>query len=50
MARSEMVPVGEVGNISSLVDILWYNIGKFPLSYLGRPSKPCWCGISSLKK
>uniref|UniRef100_A0A2N9GQ47 Reverse transcriptase domain-containing protein n=1 Tax=Fagus sylvatica TaxID=28930 RepID=A0A2N9GQ47_FAGSY len=37
MAKSEMVPVGEVQNISVLADSLCCNIGDLPLSYLGMP-------------
>uniref|UniRef100_A0A2N9GR69 Reverse transcriptase zinc-binding domain-containing protein n=1 Tax=Fagus sylvatica TaxID=28930 RepID=A0A2N9GR69_FAGSY len=34
MAKSEMVPVGEVQNISDLAESLCYHIGVLPLSYL----------------
>ena len=37
MAKSEMVPVGEVQNISELADSLCCHIGGLPLSYLGMP-------------
>jgi hypothetical protein len=37
MAKSEMVPIGEVQNISDLADSLCCHIGGFPLSYLGMP-------------
>jgi hypothetical protein len=37
MAKSEMVPVGEVQNISELADSLCYHIGGLPLSYLSMP-------------
>jgi hypothetical protein len=37
MTQSEMVPVGEVQNISVLADSLCCNIGDLPLSYLGMP-------------
>jgi hypothetical protein len=37
MAKSEMVPVGEVQNISDLAESLCYHIGVLPLSYLGMP-------------
>jgi hypothetical protein len=37
MAKSEMVPVGEVQNITDLADSLCYHIGVLPLSYLGMP-------------
>jgi hypothetical protein len=37
MAKSEMVPVGEVQNISELAESLCCHIGGLPLSYLGMP-------------
>jgi hypothetical protein len=37
MVKSEMVPVGEVLNISDLADSLCCHIGVLPLSYLGMP-------------
>jgi hypothetical protein len=37
MAKSEMVPVGEVQNIAELADSLCCHIGGLPLSYLGMP-------------
>jgi hypothetical protein len=37
MAKSEMVPVGEVQNISELAESLCCHIGGLPLSYLGIP-------------
>uniref|UniRef100_A0A2N9IZP3 Reverse transcriptase domain-containing protein n=1 Tax=Fagus sylvatica TaxID=28930 RepID=A0A2N9IZP3_FAGSY len=37
MAKSEMVPVGEVQNISELANSLCCHIGVLPLSYLGMP-------------
>ena len=37
LAKSEMVPIGEVGNLLVLVDILCCWIGKFPMNYLGMP-------------
>ena len=37
MAKSEIVPVGEVVNIWVLVDILCCRIGSLPMSYLGMP-------------
>jgi hypothetical protein len=37
MAKSEMVPVGEVGNIVMLADSLDYQVGSLPLAYLGMP-------------
>jgi hypothetical protein len=37
MAKSEMVPVGEVQNIVELADSLCCHIGGLPLSYLGMP-------------
>ena len=37
MAKSEMVPISEVGNISRLANILCCCIGTLPLTYLGMP-------------
>ena len=37
MAKSEMVPIGEVRNISKLAESLYCHIGVLPLSYLGMP-------------
>jgi hypothetical protein len=37
MAKSEMVSIGEVQNISDLADSLCCHIGVLPLSYLGMP-------------
>uniref|UniRef100_A0A2N9HCX4 Reverse transcriptase domain-containing protein n=1 Tax=Fagus sylvatica TaxID=28930 RepID=A0A2N9HCX4_FAGSY len=37
MAKSEMVPVGEVQNIAELAESLCCHIGGLPLSYLGMP-------------
>ena len=37
MAKSEIVPVGEVENIRVLADILSCRIGSLPMSYLGMP-------------
>ena len=37
LAKSEIVPVGEVVNIWVLADILCCRIGSLPMSYLGMP-------------
>jgi hypothetical protein len=37
MSKSEMVPVGEVQNMSELAESLCCRIGELPLSYLGMP-------------
>ena len=37
MGKSELVPVGEVLNLSHLADILYCRIGSLPMSYLGLP-------------
>jgi hypothetical protein len=37
MSKSEMMPIGEVENLSSLADILSCRIGALPISYLGMP-------------
>ena len=35
--KSEMVPVGEVGNLAQLADIMCCRVGGLPMSYLGMP-------------
>ena len=37
MAKSEMVPIGEVGNIDMLADALDFQVCSLPLAYLGMP-------------
>jgi hypothetical protein len=37
MSKSELVPVGDVRNVSQLADILCCHIGSLPMSYLGLP-------------
>ena len=37
MSKSEMVPIGEVANLSSLAEILPCRIGTHPMTYLGMP-------------
>ena len=37
MGKSEIVPVGEVGNIDVLANILSYRVGSLPRKYLGMP-------------
>ena len=37
MSKSEMVPIGEVTNLSYLVDILSCHIGTLSMTYLGMP-------------
>ena len=37
MGKSEIVPVGEVGNISALSNILHCRVGSLPMKYLGMP-------------
>ena len=37
MGKSEIVPVGEVGNISDLAGILRCRVGSLPMKYLGMP-------------
>ena len=37
MNKSEMVPIGEVTNLSYLADILSCRIGSLPMTYLGMP-------------
>ena len=35
--KSEIVPVGEVGNIGDLADIFHCRVGSLPMKYLGMP-------------
>jgi hypothetical protein len=48
MSKSEMVPVGDVPNLSILADIMCCCIREFPMTYLGMPlgasfkSKAIW--------
>ena len=35
--KSEIVPVGEVGNIGDLADIFRCRVGSLPMKYLGMP-------------
>ena len=37
VGKSEIVPVGEVGNIDALATILRCRVGSLPLKYLGMP-------------
>ena len=37
MGKSELVPVGEVNNVSLLADILCCKVGALPMTYLGMP-------------
>ena len=37
MRKSEIVPVGEVGNIDALAAILRCRVGSLPMKYLGMP-------------
>ena len=37
MSKSEMVPDGEIQNLSNLAEFLWCHTGELPLSYLGMP-------------
>jgi hypothetical protein len=37
LAKSEMVPIGDVGNLAILADIQCYRIVQFPMNYLGMP-------------
>lgn len=37
LGKSELVPVGEVSNMESLVDILGCQLGSLPMKYLGLP-------------
>ena len=35
VAKSEMVPIGEVNNVHALVEILGCRVGALPMTYLG---------------
>ena len=37
LAKSEMVPIGDVGNLAVLANILCCRIDQFPMNYLGMP-------------
>jgi hypothetical protein len=37
LSKSEIVPIGNVGNLTVLVDILCCRIGQLPMNYLGMP-------------
>uniref|UniRef100_A0A2N9FLS3 Reverse transcriptase domain-containing protein n=1 Tax=Fagus sylvatica TaxID=28930 RepID=A0A2N9FLS3_FAGSY len=37
LAKNEMVPIGNVGNLAVLVDILCCRISQLPMNYLGMP-------------
>ena len=37
VGKSEIVPVGEVGNLDALAHILCCKVGCLPMSYLGMP-------------
>jgi hypothetical protein len=51
MRKSELIPVGDVPNISVLGDIMYCRIGSLPMTYLGMPlgssfkSKDIWNSI-----
>uniref|UniRef100_A0A2N9HB31 Reverse transcriptase domain-containing protein n=1 Tax=Fagus sylvatica TaxID=28930 RepID=A0A2N9HB31_FAGSY len=47
MSKSEMMPIGEVENLSSLADILSCRIGALPMSYLEAISIQGWSFNSS---
>jgi hypothetical protein len=46
MAKSEMVPVGEVPNIGDLAEVLCCQIGTLPISYLGMPLGATYRAVS----
>jgi hypothetical protein len=51
LAKSLLVPVGEVSNIDILAEILGCEVGSLPITYLGMPlgarfkDKACWNGV-----
>ena len=36
-SKSEIVPVGDVGNLNVLVHVLCCRVGSLPMTYLGMP-------------
>ena len=49
LAKSELIPVGEVEDIEVMTVELGCKVGDFPVKYLGLPlepiTKPCLCGM-----
>jgi hypothetical protein len=51
LAKSVLVPVGEVSDMGALAEILGCEVGSFPITYLGMPlgarfkDKACWNGV-----
>ena len=37
VAKSEMIPIGEVNNVHALAEILGCRVGTLPMTYLGMP-------------
>ena len=37
VAKSEMVPIGEVNNVHALAEVLGCRVGALPMTYLGMP-------------
>ena len=37
VGKSEIVPIGEIGNLDALARILYCKVGRLPMSYLGMP-------------
>ena len=37
VAKSEMVPIGEINNVNALAEILGCRVGALPMTYLGMP-------------
>jgi hypothetical protein len=40
LAKSELVPVGNVDDVDGLASIMGYGVYPFPLKYLGPPLGP----------
>ena len=47
MAKSEMIPIGEMQNLPNLADILSCKIGVLPMNFLGMPLGSSFKSISS---
>ena len=46
VGKSEIVPVGEVGNMNVLAWVLFCKVGSLPRIYLGRPFRAHYKGLS----
>ena len=46
MAKSKMVPIGEVSDLHALVDLLYCHIGSLPMQYLGMPLRASYKALA----